>query len=352
MPAEKRPSGGVRDQRTEPGRHRDLHERAGNGDPPHGEELLHLEMEADAEHQEDDADLGELGREAAMRDEARGEGPDRDPGEEVADDRGEAKALADEPEHERCAQPAGERQDQTEIVHAKDLLERDNRLHRERIPAVVSALPLLAWNLPLVARGWRALDRGVWLEFMKPVTLVLSLAVGLTVSLSARAQSATLAPVRIDASSDVVLELVQEGEVGVVCRAPCDRRLDTEVDYRISGRDVRPSSLFRVQPESTTIAIKPKSNGSFEAGVILLAISGAFMVGGALAVALPFVISPNGGQGDEVAAAILSAPLFTAGLATGIPGTILVANNYQSGARPLPTRTGRAVTVPLLSLSF
>jgi hypothetical protein len=188
---------------------------------------------------------------------------------------------------------------------------------------------------------------------MKPLTVALALSVSLTASVSARAENTTDAQVRIDASSEIVLEQVDpDGEAIVVCNAPCDRRLDTGADYRIHGSGVRPSGVFRVQPDSATIATKLKSNGSFNTGVVLLALSGVFMVGGALAVALPFVARPNEGQSNEVIAAFVSAPLFAAGLGTGIPGTILVVSNYQSGARPLPTRTGRGVTVPIVSLSF
>ena len=42
------------------GRDQALAHGAGHGDPPHGEQLLEVEVQADAEHQQDDADLGEL----------------------------------------------------------------------------------------------------------------------------------------------------------------------------------------------------------------------------------------------------------------------------------------------------
>ena len=42
-----------------------------DGDPPHGEQLLEVEVQADAEHQQDDADLGELLGQVLVGDEAR-----------------------------------------------------------------------------------------------------------------------------------------------------------------------------------------------------------------------------------------------------------------------------------------
>jgi hypothetical protein len=188
---------------------------------------------------------------------------------------------------------------------------------------------------------------------MKPITAALLVAAGVMSAGSARAEDVTDAPVRIDASSAVMLEHVDEkGDAIAVCIAPCDRRLDTGAEYRIHGSGIRPSNVFRLEEASTTIATKPKSNGSFDAGVVLLGLSGAFMVAGALAVALPFVLSPNNNHADEMVAAFISTPLFAAGLATGIPGTVLVANNWQSSARPLSMRTGRGVTLPLVSVSF
>ena len=43
---------------------RDLRQRAGDGDPAHRQQVLDREVQADAEHQQDDADLGELARPA------------------------------------------------------------------------------------------------------------------------------------------------------------------------------------------------------------------------------------------------------------------------------------------------
>ena len=68
--------------------------RAGHGDPPHGQQLLEVELQADAEHQQDDADLGELLGQRRVGDEARRVRPDEHAGQQVADDRATARAAA------------------------------------------------------------------------------------------------------------------------------------------------------------------------------------------------------------------------------------------------------------------
>jgi hypothetical protein len=65
-------------------RDRDLHDRTGDGDPPHGQEVADAEMEADAEHQQHYADLSELESDSAVRHHAWRERTDQDPGHEVA----------------------------------------------------------------------------------------------------------------------------------------------------------------------------------------------------------------------------------------------------------------------------
>ena len=59
-----------------------------------------MEVQADAEHEQDDADLGELLREAGVADEAGGERADGDAGEHVADERWQAQAVGEETERE------------------------------------------------------------------------------------------------------------------------------------------------------------------------------------------------------------------------------------------------------------
>jgi hypothetical protein len=57
-------------------------------------------VQPDAEHQQDDADLGELLREADVADEAGREGTDQDAGQQVADDRRQPKTGREEAERE------------------------------------------------------------------------------------------------------------------------------------------------------------------------------------------------------------------------------------------------------------
>ena len=63
-------------------------------------------MQADAEHQEDDADLGQFGREALVGDEARREGADGDAGEQIAYERRYAEALGQRAKANASARPA------------------------------------------------------------------------------------------------------------------------------------------------------------------------------------------------------------------------------------------------------
>ena len=99
------------------GRDEALTQGAGHGHPPHGEQLLEVEVQADAEHQQDDADLGELVRQVLVGDEARRLRPDDEAGEEVADDGREAEAERHVAADEGRGQAARQRQDQIDIVH-------------------------------------------------------------------------------------------------------------------------------------------------------------------------------------------------------------------------------------------
>jgi hypothetical protein len=83
----------------------------------HGEQLLDVELETDAEHQQDDADLGELFRERSVRDEAGRVGPHEDAGEQVADDGRQPEAVRDVAEHERGGESSSERQDEIVSMH-------------------------------------------------------------------------------------------------------------------------------------------------------------------------------------------------------------------------------------------
>ena len=59
----------------------------------HGQQVLEREMEPDAEHQQDDAELGELVGEVLVGDEAGGERPDGNACKQVAHERRQLEAV-------------------------------------------------------------------------------------------------------------------------------------------------------------------------------------------------------------------------------------------------------------------
>ena len=99
-----RPAPEEGDRDAEDRRHRDLAQGAGDGDLADRHQVLDREVQADAEHQQDDADLGQLARQLLVADEAGRERPDRDAGQQIADQRRQAQLDRQE--------TAGERHDQ------------------------------------------------------------------------------------------------------------------------------------------------------------------------------------------------------------------------------------------------
>ncbi len=94
----------------------------------HRQQVLEREMQADAEHQQDDADLGQLVGEALVGDEARREGPDQHAGQQIADQRRDAQAVGERAEDEGQHQPHDDGRDQRRVVvHLRDLLTRRDR---------------------------------------------------------------------------------------------------------------------------------------------------------------------------------------------------------------------------------
>ncbi len=77
-------------------------------------------MDADAEHQQDDADLGELRGKLHVGDEPRGEWPNRHPRQQVADDHGQTEALGNHPADERGGEPHGDGCDQLRLMGHRD----------------------------------------------------------------------------------------------------------------------------------------------------------------------------------------------------------------------------------------
>ena len=126
------PAGGVRDERSDRRRHEALDDRAWDGDAAHGEEVFDVELHPDAEHQQDDPDLGELLREVAVGGEARRERADDDAGDEVADNRRHLQALGDVAADEGGDQAPRQRQDQLQRVHGGHRYSRLPRRSRRR----------------------------------------------------------------------------------------------------------------------------------------------------------------------------------------------------------------------------
>ena len=77
-----------------------LDQSARDGDGADRQEIIQRKVQADAEHQEDDADFRQLIGDVLVGDKARGERTDGDPGEEIADQRRQAQALHGKPQGE------------------------------------------------------------------------------------------------------------------------------------------------------------------------------------------------------------------------------------------------------------
>ncbi len=87
--------------------------------PAHAPQVAQREVQADAEHQEDDAQLGELADGVHVADEARGEGPDGHPGHEIADDRRHPRAPGQQPAHEGRGQGDTDVDEKRDLVHGR-----------------------------------------------------------------------------------------------------------------------------------------------------------------------------------------------------------------------------------------
>ncbi len=97
--------------RTKQRRDHDLYDRAGNGDPADGDQILDREMQSDTEHQQDDADFGELVRYIGVTHETRRERAHRHAREQIADERWQLQPARDK--------PADEGEDQSHDKHGE-----------------------------------------------------------------------------------------------------------------------------------------------------------------------------------------------------------------------------------------
>ena len=78
-----------------------------------------MEVQSDAEHDEDDADLGKLLGEVRIGLEAGRVATDDDAGEEIADDGRESEPVGEVAEHKSRAQAAGQSQNELGVMHAE-----------------------------------------------------------------------------------------------------------------------------------------------------------------------------------------------------------------------------------------
>ena len=73
-------------------------------------------MQPDAEHQQDDADLGELVGQALVGDEARRERSDHDAGEQIADQRRDPEPMCQRAKRKRQHEADDDQGDQRRVV--------------------------------------------------------------------------------------------------------------------------------------------------------------------------------------------------------------------------------------------
>ena len=103
------------------GRGRDLNDRAGDGDVLHRHQVLERKVQADAEHQQDHADLRQLRRQLLVGDIARRERPDQHAGQQVADQHRQLQPVGDGAEDKGQAQARDDGGDQRGVVQRLSL---------------------------------------------------------------------------------------------------------------------------------------------------------------------------------------------------------------------------------------
>jgi hypothetical protein len=99
----------------------DLHDRAGDGDLAHRHQVLQREVQADPEHQQDHADLGQLRRQLLVGHIAGGERPDQHAGQQVADEHRQLQPVGDGAEHEGQSQARDDGGDQRGMMQRLSL---------------------------------------------------------------------------------------------------------------------------------------------------------------------------------------------------------------------------------------
>ena len=96
---------------------RALRDRAGDRDAADGQQLFDMELQADAEHQQDHANLRELLGELRVGDKAGRVRTDERAGQQISDDGRQPEPVRHVPERQCGREPAGEREDQIVGMH-------------------------------------------------------------------------------------------------------------------------------------------------------------------------------------------------------------------------------------------
>lgn len=107
--------------------------------PPDRQQLVEMETQADAEHQQHDADLGKLLRHLAACHEAGGVRTHGDASQQISDDGRDPDPLGDETQDEGDGEAAGEGQDDIMVERTGTLCGK-SPLQR-RVPRGLSCLP-------------------------------------------------------------------------------------------------------------------------------------------------------------------------------------------------------------------
>jgi hypothetical protein len=98
-----------------------------DSDTPHGQQLCEMELEPNAEHQENDSHLGELFRQRLIGYEARRVGTNDNPAHEIPDNGRQPEPVRQVSEHQGGRQTTGEGQDEIKVMHRVCLRRYGNR---------------------------------------------------------------------------------------------------------------------------------------------------------------------------------------------------------------------------------
>jgi hypothetical protein len=141
-------------------------------------------------------------------------------------------------------------------------------------------------------------------------------------------------------NSDAVIERREYYRSGVghdsqwvtVCSAPCNVRLDSEVDYRVGGSGIEPSRSFRVAPNGTTMVRSDvASTGSKWGGIIALGVGIVAVNVGPVFIAAGAIENLDA-KGDHSGSnnVRLGTVITLAGVAAGITGLVLFLSNDKT----------------------